>query len=78
MVSIFYNLPVINVVYRVPGDVSDTTTLQIIQGLEMQITNVGTFFTMTTSPYSYYDFTVIYNSPDYVYNSSINYEGANW
>lgn len=78
MAAIFYQLPVINVEYRVPGDVSDTTTLQIVQGLEMQITNVGTFFTMTTSPYSYYDFTVIYNSPDYVYNAPINYEGANW
>lgn len=78
MVSIFYNLPAINVVYRVPGDVSDTTSLQIVQGLEMQITNVGTFFTMTTSPYSYYAFEVIYNSPDYVYNSPIKYEGANW
>jgi hypothetical protein len=78
MISIFYQLPVINVEYRVPGDVADTTTLQIVQGLQFQITNVGTFFTMTTSPYSYYDFTVIYNSPDYVYNSPINYEGANW
>jgi hypothetical protein len=78
MVSIFYQLPVINVEYRVPGDVADTTTLQIIQGLQMQITNVGTFFTMTTSPYSYYDFTVIYNSPDFVYNGATNYNGGNW
>ena len=78
MISIFYQLPVINLKYRVPGDVADTETLQIVQGLQMQITNVGTFFTMTTSPYSYYAFTVIYNSPDYVYNSPIQYEGANW
>ena len=78
MQSIFQQLPAINLEYRVPGDVTDTTTLQIVQGLEMQITNVGTFFTMTTSPYSYYAFEVIYNSPDYVYNSAISYEGANW
>jgi len=78
MISIFYALPVINLEYRIPGDATDTTSLQIVQGLEMQITNLGTFFTMTTSPYSYYNFTVIYNSPDYVYNSPIRYEGANW
>lgn len=78
MLSMFYALPVVNVEYRVPGDVADTTTLQIVQGLQMQITNVGTFFTMTTSPYSYYNFTVIYNSPDYVYNGNTNYEGNNW
>ena len=78
MVSIFDQLPAINLKYRVPGDVADTETLQIVQGLQMQITNVGTFFTMTTSPYSYYAFTVIYNSPNYVYNSPIQYEGANW
>jgi hypothetical protein len=74
----FYQLPAINVKYRVPGDVADTETLQIVQGLQMQITNVGTFYTMTTSPYSYYDFTVIYNSPDFVYNGATNYNGGNW
>ena len=78
MVSIFDQLPAINVKYRVPGDVADTETLQIVQGLQMQITNVGTFFTMTTSPYSYYDFGVIYNSPDYVYDGNTNYNGGNW
>ena len=78
MESIFFSLPVINVEYRVPGDVADTTSLQIVQGLQMQITNVGTFFTMTTSPYSYYDFTVIYNSPDFVYDGATNYNGGNW
>jgi hypothetical protein len=78
MTSIFYQLPVINVEYRVPGDATDTTTLQIVQGLEMQITNVGTFFTMTTSPYSYYAFTVIYNDTEIVYNGNTNYNGGNW
>lgn len=78
MQSIFYQLPVINLEYRLPGDVADTTTLQIVQGLEMQITNVGTFFTMTTSPYSYYAFSPIYNDPDFVYNGKTNYNGGNW
>lgn len=77
-VSTFYQLPVINLEYRIPGDVSDTTTLQIVQGLQFEITNVGTFFTMTTSPYSYYDFEVIYNDPDFVYNGDTNYNGGNW
>ena len=78
MLAIFYQLPVINVKYRVPGDATDTETLQIVQGLQFEITNVGTFYTMTTSPFSYYDFTVIYNSPDYVYDGNTNYNGGNW
>jgi len=78
MESIFYQLPVINLEYRIPGDATDTTTLQIVQGLQMQITNVGTFFTMTTSPFSYYDFTVIYNDTKFVYNGNTNYNGGNW
>ena len=78
MVSIEDQLPVVNVKFRIPGDVTDTESLQIVQGLQFQITNVGTFYTLTTSPYSYYAFEVIYNSPDFVYDGNTNYEGSNW
>ena len=73
-----YVLPIINVKYRIPGEPTDRESLQIVQGLQFDITNVGTFFTMTTSPFSYYDFTVIYNSPDFVYDGNTNYGGNNW
>ena len=78
MVSIFNQLPAINLKYRVPGDLVDTETLQIVQGLQFQITPEATYFTMSTSPYIYYAFTVIYNSPIFVYNGATNYNGGNW
>tara|TARA_R110002126_G_scaffold42257_2_gene122235 strand:- start:1496 stop:2614 length:1119 start_codon:yes stop_codon:yes gene_type:complete len=79
MVSIEDQLPVVNVKFRIPGDVTDTESLQIVQGLQFQITNVGTFYTVTTSPFSYYAFEIEYNQTDMVYNEPIAYnESRNW
>ena len=78
-VSTFYQLPVINVKYRIPGEPTDRESLQIVQGLQFEIANVGTFFTMTTSPFSYYEFEIEYNQADNVYDQPIEYQqGGNW
>ena len=74
-----YVLPIIIVKYRVPGEPTDRESLQIVQGLQFEITNVGTFFTMTTSPFSYYEFEIEYNQADNVYDQPIEYQqGGNW
>lgn len=74
-----YVLPIIIVKYRIPGEGTDRESLQIVQGLQFEITNVGTFFTMTTSPFSYYEFEIEYNQPNNVYNQPIEYQqGGNW
>ena len=74
-----YVLPIIIVKYRVPGEATDRESLQIVQGLQFEITNVGTFFTMTTSPFSYYEFEIEYNQPDNLYDQPIEYQqGGNW
>jgi hypothetical protein len=79
MGAMFYALPIIIVKYRVPGEATDRESLQIVQGLQFEITNVGTFFTMTTSPFSYYEFEIEYNQPDNLYDQPIQYQqGGNW
>lgn len=78
MVAIYDHLPAITLKYRVPSDVSDTITTQMVQGLRFDITPASTTFVMTTDPFSYYDYEIIYNTTDYDYDAEVKYDGGSW